>query len=203
MASYPGGGMMLEWQRGTVRWLQRQFGAALRSVIRHDDESYPHLHAYVLPTTPNMRAADLHPGARAKRRAMDAGASNKAGDIAYKEAMRLWQDSYWQDVGARCGLERIGPARQRLSRAEWRTADRVNRLLRDHEAKLQSVRRLHERRMDREYGLLQIVKRYIPKQAWDMAMARAEERIAEIEPNLSDLVHDTESGLAPEPDFEP
>ena len=37
----------------------------------------------------------------------------------YKAAARGWQDEYHKKVAAECGLARLGPGRQRLSRAQW------------------------------------------------------------------------------------
>ncbi|WQO64674.1 hypothetical protein U8C40_16285 [Sinorhizobium medicae] len=117
-----------QWERQTVAWLRDQYGGDLKSVIRHEDESHYHLHAYVVPLSdPELKAARFHPGASAKREAMAAGpadgedqkALGKRADAAYKAAMRAWQDSYHQAVAVPCGLTRLGPQRRRLSRDEW------------------------------------------------------------------------------------
>ena len=111
------------WQERNVAWLQAQFGDRLVSVIRHDDESHPHLHAYVLPDDPAMKATAMHPGYAAKAAAMGdrtGKEANKEGDRAYRDAMRSWQDQYWAEVGLPCGLTRIGPGRRRLDRKAWR-----------------------------------------------------------------------------------
>lgn len=116
------------WEAQTVAWLRRQYGGHLVSVIRHVDEAHPHLHAFVLPDSADMRAARLHPGQSAKAELLAAGsvlgedakAANRRGDRAYRAAMRGWQDSYWQAVGLPCGLTRLGPGRRRLSREAWR-----------------------------------------------------------------------------------
>lgn len=116
-----------DWEKRTVAWLQQEFGGSLVSVVRHLDEAHPHLHGFVIPQDTEMRAARLHPGAKAKLDAMafslpneDRTNANKRGDTAYRQAMRDWQDSYWQAVGLPCGLSRLGPRRRRLSRAEWK-----------------------------------------------------------------------------------
>lgn len=140
-----------DWEALTVEWLREQYGPALVSVVRHTDESHPHLHAFILPDQPDMRAGRLHPGQEAKAGIVGAGtaegeegkALNKRGDVAYRAAMREWQDSYWQAVGLSSGLTRLGPGRRRLTRAEW------------HAEKLQSlaVRRASERvEALKEYG---------------------------------------------------
>lgn len=118
------------WEARTVAWLARQYGDKLLSVVRHTDEAHAHVHAYILPG--DMRASRLHPGTEAKRVLVEAGpregedakALNRRGDAAYKSALRGWQDSYWQHVGLPSGLTRLGPARRRLTRAEWH-AERV------------------------------------------------------------------------------
>ncbi|TWB50062.1 hypothetical protein FBZ98_10644 [Rhizobium sp. ERR 922] len=117
-----------QWERRTIAWLQDQYSDDLKSIIRHEDESHYHLHAYVLPISdPELRAAKFHPGVTAKRVIMDTGgkvdedkkALLKRADAAYKQAMREWQDSYHQAVAVPCGLTRLGPQRRRLTRDEW------------------------------------------------------------------------------------
>lgn len=116
------------WEARTIRWLRSQYGDDLKSVIRHEDESRYHIHAYVVPTDdPEMRALRHHPGVAAKRMAMAAGPSNgedskalsKRADREYKAAMRAWQDAYHAAVGVPCGLARLGPRRRNLARGEW------------------------------------------------------------------------------------
>ncbi|MDP9628727.1 UNVERIFIED_ORG: hypothetical protein J2W85_000775 [Ensifer adhaerens] len=117
-----------EWEKRTVSWLRSQYGDDLRSVIRHEDESHYHLHAYTLPQSdPGFKALKFHPGTTAKREIMAAGpvdgegikALSKRADAAYKASMRQWQDSYHESVGIPCGLTRLGPQRRRLTRDEW------------------------------------------------------------------------------------
>ncbi|MGO6844819.1 hypothetical protein ACCS84_16665 [Rhizobium ruizarguesonis] len=116
------------WERRTIDWLRSQYGNDLKSVVRHEDESHYHIHAYVVPTDDTeMRALRHHPGVTAKRAAMAAGPTNaedsktlsKRGDAAYKDAMREWQNSYHAVVGIPCGLARLGPRRRNLPRGEW------------------------------------------------------------------------------------
>lgn len=117
-----------EWERRTIGWLRSQYGDDLKSVVRHEDESHFHIHAYIVPTDdPEMRALQHHPGVVAKRATMAAGPAGgedkkalpKKADAAYKTAMRSWQDAYHEAVGIPCGLARLGPQRRRLTRAEW------------------------------------------------------------------------------------
>lgn len=129
IASHPGGTpeQVAKWESLTVAWLKDTYGERLASVVRHIDEGHPHLHAYLLPDDPGMKARAMHSGVEAKDLARresialgdDGKTQNAKGDRAYKAAMRQWQDRYWEEVGLPCGLARIGPGRRRLSRAEW------------------------------------------------------------------------------------
>ena len=118
---------VLEWERRNLAWLKEIFSNGLVSVVRHEDESRWHLHAFVLPTSNDMRASSLHPGLKAKSLVMFSGpvekenskALNRRGDAAYKAAMRNWQDEYFRAVAAPCGLARLGPGGRRLRRDEW------------------------------------------------------------------------------------
>lgn len=115
------------WEKRTVAWLRAEYGDQLVSVVRHVDERFCHLHAYILPGNAMMKVSDLHPGHVAKAVVVDAGSRpgedaktlNRRGDKAYREAMRGWQDSYHRNVGAPSGLSRFGPGKRRLRRAEW------------------------------------------------------------------------------------
>lgn len=117
------------WAKDSAVWLRRDLearGGVLATVVMHVDESHVHLHAYGLH--PSGHADRLHPGKLAKKDAVAAALvagrdkrdANAIGDKAYVEAMRTWQDSYSGDVGLPHGLTRLGPARRRLSRAEWK-----------------------------------------------------------------------------------
>jgi len=113
------------WEQDTVKWLEAKYGPDLKTVVRHEDEGFMHIHAYVLPE--DLKAFDLHPGVSAKRKekalALEAGddgkTANKKGDNAYKKSMREWQDSYYEKVAIRHGLSRLGPKLRRLSKTEW------------------------------------------------------------------------------------
>jgi len=115
-----------EWQERNIEWLKSEYGDDLKSVILHDDEQFPHIHAYVLPD--DLRCRNLHAGVSAKEAVMKAGpaededskAHNKRGDKEYRAAMSAWQDRYFQEVGLPSGLTRLGPGKRRLSREGWK-----------------------------------------------------------------------------------
>lgn len=142
-----------EWERRTVGWLRSQYGDDLKSVVRHEDESHFHIHAYIVPTDdPEMRALRHHPGVAAKRAMMAAGPSegedskalSKKADAAYKSAMRSWQDAYHDAVGVPCGLARLGPQRRRLTREQWKAEQVQAKALRTTIDRAREVKRKGE-----------------------------------------------------------
>lgn len=115
------------WARRTLEWVQGYYGAQLKVSFAHVDETYPHLHFWLLPDNPSADAALLHPGKDAKRaveaqlksEGVEAREAVAAGNRALKKAMRDWQDNFHRAVGAPLGMRRDGPKRRRLSRAQW------------------------------------------------------------------------------------
>lgn len=122
VVSCPPGAEGDSWEKirgDSINWLKERYGKRLRSVIEHKDEEHPHLHWYVIPL-PGERFDAVHEGKRAAAEAKAEGLAKGDQNNAYKAAMRSWQDSYFDSVGAQNGLTRIGPARRRLSRDEWK-----------------------------------------------------------------------------------
>ena len=76
--------------------------------------------------------SEIHDGIRA-RNECSGGYSKKA--HAYKEAMRKFQDEYYDKVATHLGLTRLGPRVQRLTRKQWKAqkkqAQTLSRLLKD------------------------------------------------------------------------
>ncbi|TAY24449.1 hypothetical protein ELH92_25845 [Rhizobium ruizarguesonis] len=116
-----------DWERRSIAWLRERHGDRLVSVIRHTDESHPHLHAYLLPDDMQMRAGLLHPGYPAKNAVLAAGplpgedkkAMGKRADRAYVAGMRRWLDDYHEKVAIPAGLTRLGAGKRRLTLAQW------------------------------------------------------------------------------------
>lgn len=122
VVSCPPGAEGESWEKirgDSIEWLKERYGERLRSVIEHTDEEHPHIHWYVIPL-PGERFDAVHEGKRAAAEANAKGLAKGEQNSAYKAAMRNWQDSYFDSVGAQNGLTRIGPARRRLSRDEWK-----------------------------------------------------------------------------------
>ena len=166
---------VLDWERRSVAWLRGQFGDRLVSVVRHEDESHPHLHAYVLPDDPAMTAAHLHPGFRAKAAVKAAGmqpgedekAVSKRADAAYKAAMRAWLDDYHSKVAQPCGMTRLGPGKRRLTREQWHQEKRQAEALRDTLAKAEVLKTKGD-------AFINITREKADRIAQEAATARAE-----------------------------
>ncbi|TCL72126.1 plasmid recombination protein [Rhizobium sp. BK251] len=116
-----------KWERASIAWLRQQYGDQLVSVVRHTDESHPHLHAYLLPDDTEMRAGRLHPGYVEKNAIVAEGilpgedkkALDKRANRAYVGGLRAWLDDYHQRVAVPAGLTRLGAGKRRLTRAQW------------------------------------------------------------------------------------
>jgi hypothetical protein len=111
----------LRWEADTVSWLRGRFGGRLRSVVRHTDETFGHIHFLISPDfETGERIDDIHPGRGAAKAAKAANAPKRKQDQEYRRAMRELQDDYFGAVSVRHGLARRGPGRRRLTRTEWR-----------------------------------------------------------------------------------
>ena len=93
------------WESLTVAYLQGKYGDNLRAVVMHNDEEQPHIHFYVYSDT-EVNAKALHYGHKAKKN--------------FIAASKAFQDDYHAQVAIHCGMARLGPKKQRLTRAEWK-----------------------------------------------------------------------------------
>ena len=107
------------FQKDSLEWLKAKYGAALRTVIAHHDESHPHLHFYCVPEH-GKRFESVHQGRAASAEVAAAGGVKGLQNQAYKAAMRAYQDAFYDAVGIAHGFTRIGPAKRRLTREEWK-----------------------------------------------------------------------------------
>lgn len=109
------------WLTLALDWLKLQFGQYLAGVVEHTDEAYGHLHAFVLPALGSdgqLQWSQIHPGRRAKQQAAAIGAGTRDQDKAYVEAMKAWQDSFYDSVSSQLGHARITVKRERRPRQE-------------------------------------------------------------------------------------
>lgn len=119
----------------TLEFLKEKWGDNLVCVLEHTDEQYPHLHFYVVNKNKVANTPELHPGfnerikiekeAKANKIAVDKKLQVKK----FNEAMKKFQDEYYQKVSMFIGLDRLGPKVQRMNRTEWRERKRAAKLL--------------------------------------------------------------------------
>lgn len=118
-----------EFAEATLKFLKEKYGDRLKSVVVHDDEEHPHLHFTVIPRK-GERFDDIHEGLNAKNEAKKNKQKGKAQNLAYIGAMRELQDNFYNKVGIKTGLTRLGPGgRRRLTRAEWQAEKQKSRAL--------------------------------------------------------------------------
>lgn len=113
-------------KRDAIEWLGQD--GRLVSVVEHVDESHRHFHFYKV-AAPGERFETLHPGRAAALAAKASGALKGDQNKAYKEAMRGLQDDFYDKVGARHGLTRLGPAKRRLTRSGWQAEKAASQAL--------------------------------------------------------------------------
>jgi hypothetical protein len=137
------------WEARSLRWLAGRYGDTLASVVRHEDETYPHLHFFVVPHLTGGKSLDfeaVHPGIAAREAAKRGGKSAKEANRAYCQAMRGFQDDFHTHVGVFHGHLREGPRRRRLSRgaylAEKRDAERRAETMTNAESRLTELEAL-------------------------------------------------------------
>jgi hypothetical protein len=124
-----------EFERNVKATFRNMYGSDLITIVRHMDENFYHLHAYVIPISdPELKAKRYHPGVLAKEAAMVEGRLNKVepsrlrelADDAYIMAMAIWQDKIFEGISQFSGLTRYGENHEkRLSRAQWSERQRL------------------------------------------------------------------------------
>ena len=111
------------------------------SVIMHVDEPRLHIHVYIIPevdpVTNMLTIEQVWPPARAAGDARRAKLTHAQVNEKFREAASALQDMFHARVGALAGLQRIGPGRERLPRAQYLAArDRQARLDAESAARL-------------------------------------------------------------------
>lgn len=108
-----------KFKNESIQYLKEKYGNCLKTVIEHTDESHPHLHFYVIPEL-GQKFETVHQGREASAGVKENGGLKGVQNQAYKAAMREFQDEFYAAVGVQNGMTRIGPARRRLTREEWK-----------------------------------------------------------------------------------
>lgn len=109
------------WLEDTLLWLKNEYGDALKNITMHTDEEHPHIHFFAV--SPDGRAKSLHAGYVAEQQLESKDRNDRR--MAYCDAMRDFQDRYYVDVASQYGMLRLGPRKQRKSRAEYK-AEKAN-----------------------------------------------------------------------------
>ena len=102
------------FKKETNNFLEKKYGANYIAGVEHLDEENPHIHFYVLGID-SPRIDVLHDGLLSNIKCKGLGLSAKETSKKYREAMKDLQDKFYDEVGIKCGMTRIGPARRRLS----------------------------------------------------------------------------------------
>lgn len=181
----------LAWQNDAVAWAQGLWGERLKCVVEHVDEGRLHLHYWVLPELcPDRRLSicDVDFGRRAAKATDDAGGNGREQKAASEQAMRAFQDRYWNEVGCKHGLARLGPRRLRLTRQEWKDQEAERKRiakawgdLHSNHGKLQSAANAYvEKRVDEARTTAEAIA--------GAASAAADRRVATIKDRGRELI---------------
>jgi DNA repair exonuclease SbcCD ATPase subunit len=128
----------LQWREATISWLMCQWGTQLKSGVEHMDEERPICTTWLCPSwirTGGSASTASTAGIAPRRK--EAGGTPLEQKKAYQEAMRRFQDDYYEQVAVRFGLTRLGPRRQRLSRSQWKEQKRQAASLAHAQAQIQ------------------------------------------------------------------
>lgn len=185
------------WKEKNIEWLKEQYGDDLKTVIEHNDESHPHLHAFILPD--DLKCSKYNIGKIAKDDFMkskeadeikDNKEKNKCGDRKYKEEWRKWQNDYFEKVGVPCGLTRLGPGRRRLTRDQWNLEQKQAESLKKVISQKNSfVSKTKKEAFSERDKIIQEAKEYAAKilADADQQLAKIKNEISQEEQKLTDI----------------
>lgn len=115
-----------DYKKDAIDWLKKKYGDSLKCVVEHTDEGHPHLHFYCVQE--NGLSFDLlHEGKKAY--AAVGGKVKHKKEIAFKNAMREFQESFFNDVSLKYGLMKTGPKRKRMSNSDYKRQQEEIRLI--------------------------------------------------------------------------
>jgi len=113
-----------DYKKDAIKWLKEKYGECLKCVVEHTDEANPHLHFYCVQN-PGEDFNLLHEG----KRAFQEESKKYKKEIAFKEAMRGFQEDFYNSVSVKYGLMKTGPKRQRLSNSDYKRQQQEIRLI--------------------------------------------------------------------------
>jgi hypothetical protein len=184
-----------EYRDDAIEWLKDKYGDQLKSVVEHTDEAYPHIHFYAVPKI-GYRFDSVHDGYRAANEAKANGLKKGAQNAAYKSAMKTWQDDLHTACGAKYGLARTGPRRQRLTREQWKSRQAVAEQVADlmqkaTEQKVDAELRAADLLQDSELQAVELLQK-VEIQSAELMVRKAEEQTQNIELQAAELLQRAE-----------
>lgn len=113
-----------EYKQDSIAWLKEKYGEHLKCVVEHTDEANPHLHFYCVQDA-GKDFNLLHEG----KRAFVSEQLKYKKEIAFKNAMRDFQEDFYNSVSLKYGLMKTGPRRQRLSNQDYKRQQQEIKLI--------------------------------------------------------------------------
>lgn len=113
-----------EYKQDSIAWLKEKYGEHLKCVVEHTDEANPHLHFYCVQDA-GKDFNLLHEG----KRAFASEKLKYKKEIAFKNAMRDFQEDFYNSVSLKHGLMKTGPRRQRLSNEDYKRQQQEIKLI--------------------------------------------------------------------------
>lgn len=123
-----------DYKKDAIEWLKEKYGHKLKCVIEHKDEENPHIHFYCVQD-PGVSFDLLHDGKKAFSAV--GGKLKYKKEIAFKQAMRDYQENFYNDVSLKYGLLKTGPRRQRLSNTEYKAQKNQIDLINSYKRKIE------------------------------------------------------------------
>ncbi|MHB7443379.1 plasmid recombination protein, partial [Klebsiella pneumoniae] len=122
--SFPEGRTEEDWKAfrdDSIKYLKDKYGENLKSVIEHRDESNLHIHFYSVPKL-GQKFDEIHDGKKAILEAKKENSKLLKGEQnkVYIEAMKEFQEDFYNKVAINHGMTKTGPKRERLTREEWK-----------------------------------------------------------------------------------
>lgn len=113
-----------EYKKDAIKWLREKYGGNLKCVVEHTDEEHPHIHFYCVQE--NGKDFNLlHEG----KSAFVKEKLKYKKEIAFKNAMRNFQEDFYNSVSLKYGLMKTGPRRQRLSNEDYKRQQQEIKLI--------------------------------------------------------------------------
>lgn len=173
--SFPSGTVTpeyLAWERDTVKFSLQKFGARTAAIVRHEDETFLHIHVQV-----HNHGRSVHH--------VSPGYSNGKRSRA---ALKGFQDLYQEQVARLHGLARIGPRRERqpstrkhkLIQAELAAAQSVLEGLQVGAKKLWEEAELQRQREERRQALHAKTKKALAAETTELQRVMAQRSQLEV-----------------------